>query len=238
MNLAEDTNFMPQQSLSKFDFNRVANSYDSWYDSARGAIYDRLEKQAIDNLLAGIVKHSRLLEVGCGTGHWSRYFSDKGFDVTGVDISAEMTKIATQKHIPKSRFEIADGRNLPFEDESFDAAAAITVLEFATEPEKIISEMVRCVKKRKGTLIVGVLNALSGYNQRRKNKPGSVYSSANLFSPQQIRDLLSQYGLPRMRITGFAPEKEWLLKISPPWEYLGQLLCSQKGAFIAARVDI
>jgi ubiquinone/menaquinone biosynthesis C-methylase UbiE len=229
---------MRQQFASYFDFGQVASRYDSWYISARGAIYDRLEKQAIDRLLPHIANQSRLLEVGCGTGHWSRFFSDKGFEVTGIDISAEMIKIAIQKHIPNSRFEIADGRNLPFEDESFDIAAAITVLEFATEPAKIISEMVRCVKKNKGVLIIGVLNALSKYNQKRKNKLGSVYSSAHLFSPQRIRDLLSQYGIPRIKITGFVPERHWLLGISPLWEHLGQFLRTQRGAFIAARVDL
>ncbi len=238
MNLAENTNFMPQKSVSHFDFDQVASSYDSWYESARGAMYDRVEKRAIDKLLADIDKQSRLLEVGCGTGHWSRYFSDKGFDVTGIDSSEEMIKIAGQKHIPNSRFEIADGRNLPFEDESFDVAAAITVLEFTTEPEKIISEMVRCVKKRKGLLIIGVLNILSGYNQKRKNKLGSVYSSAHLFSPQQIQNLLGRYGQTRIQITGFLPENERLFWLSSLWEYFGRLLRQKNGAFIAARVDL
>jgi len=238
MNLAENTNFMPQKSASHFDFDQIASSYDSWYDSARGAMYDRLEKNAIDKLLAGVAKGSRVLEVGCGTGHWSEYFRDKGFDVTGIDVSAEMINIARQKHIPNSCFEIADGRNLPFENESFDIAAAITVLEFTTGPEKIVSEMVRCVRKDKGVLIIGVLNALNRYNQKRKNKPGSVYSSAHLFSPKQIRDLLSQYGIPRIHVTGFVPEKEWLLGILPLWERLGRFLYPQKGAFIAARVDL
>lgn len=238
MNLAEDTTFMLQQVASYFDFDRVADGYESWYNSARGTIYDRFEKQAIDRLLAGVSKHSRVLEVGCGTGQWSRYFSDKGFDVTGIDISSEMIRIARQKHIPNSRFEIADGRNLPFEDESFDGAAAITVLEFASETERIISEMIRCVKKSKGVLIIGVLNALSGYNKRRKSKSGSVYSSAHLFTPRQIRNLLSQYGITRIQITGFVPEKNWMLGISTLWERLGQFLCPQKGAFIAARINL
>lgn len=229
---------MLQQFASYFDFNRIADSYNSWFNSTKGTIYDRFEKQAVDRLLVGVSKHSRLLEVGCGTGHWSRYFSDKGFEVTGIDISAEMIKIARQKHIPNSRFEVVDGRNLPFEDESFDGAAAITVLEFTTDPEKIISEMARCVKKTKGVIIIGVLNALNRYNQKRKNKRGSVYSSAHLFTPRQIRNLLSQYGITRIQIIGFVPEKDWMLGISTLWEHLGQFLCPQKGAFIAARVDL
>ncbi|MFA6424636.1 MAG: class I SAM-dependent methyltransferase [Phycisphaerae bacterium] len=229
---------MTQQSSQHFNFDKIASSYDNWYDSARGAMYDRLEKQAIGQLLPDVTKHTRLLEIGCGTGHWSRYFSNKGFDVTGIDISAEMIKIARQKQIPNSRFEIADGRNLPFEDESFDVAAAITVLEFASEPEKIISEMIRCIKKSNSILIIGVLNALSGYNQKRKKELGSVYSSSHLFSPKQIQELLSRYGEPKMRITGFVPDKEWLLWSSPLWEYLSQFFCLQKGVFIAVRVDL
>ena len=237
MSLAENT-FMIQESSSYFDFDLVAGRYDKWYDSARGAIYDRLEKQVIDGYLKDITIPARLLEVGCGTGHFSKYFSDRGFIITGVDISSEMIRIARQKQIPNSHFEIADGRCLPFENESFDVAVAITVLEFAAEPEKIISEMVRCVKKSKGILIIGFLNALSKYNQKRKNRPGSIYSAAKYFSPQHTHKLLSRYGLPTIRITGFVPENKCLLSLSPLWEQLFKRLSPQTGAFIAAKVNL
>lgn len=226
------------QPSSHYDFGQIASSYDSWYDTARGKMYDRFEKQAIGKLLPGHFNDSRLLEIGCGTGHWSSYFGDKGFEVTGIDVSAEMINIASQKRLPNSRFEIADGRNLAFENESFDAAVAITVLEFTTEPEKIVSEMVRCVKKSNGVLIVGILNVLSGYNQKRKNKSGSIYSSSHLFSPQQIYKILNEYGKVELLTTGFLPEKDWLLWASPLWEYLGHIFYAQQGAFIAARVDL
>lgn len=237
MNLAEDTVMMTQRSTPRFDFDQIADSYDRWYGTAIGKRYDKLEKQVIGRMLAGVVaKGSRILDVGCGTGHWSRYFSDQGFDVTGVDLSAQMIKAARQKNIANSHFEVADGRNLPFKDRSFDAAAAITVLEFTADPKKIISEMVRCVKSTKGVIIIGVLNALNQYNQKRKNLPGSVYSVANLFLPQNVQALLSPYGMPRTRITGFVPERHWLLLISPLWECVGRIFWPRKGAFIASRV--
>lgn len=227
-----------QRSDLPFDFDRIADRYDQWYHSVRGKVYDRIEKKAISNLLAGVPEGGRLLEVGCGTGHWSRYFSSKGFKVTGIDVSEKMIQIVREKHIPNSLFEVADGRNLPFEDGSFDVAAAITVLEFSADPQRIISEMVRCVKKDKGVLIIGVLNALNEYHQKRKNNPDSVYSSSHLFSPQQLQNLLRSYGVPRTQIAGFVPPKDWLLGISPLWEYAGRLLCPSKGAFIASRVDL
>ena len=237
MLLAKGCNSMAKPVIH-FDFDKLADSYDNWYGSAAGQMYDRLEKKTLDSLAGDHNNGKQLLEIGCCTCHWSRYLSEKGFEVTGIDISSEMIRIARQKHIPNSRFEIANGRNLLFEDESFDGAAAITVLEFTTDPEKIISEMARCVKKTKGVIIIGVLNALNRYNQKRKNKRGSVYSSAHLFTPRQIRDLLSQYGITRIQITGFVPEKDWMLGISTLWEHLGQFLCPQKGAFIAARINL
>jgi len=229
---------MMQPSKSQYDFDKIADNYDSWYDSAIGAMYDKLEKQTIDKLLADIAGHGRLLEIGCGTGHWSWYFSDKGFEVTGVDMSEKMIDVARQKNMPNSHFEVADGRNLPFEDAGFDAAAAITVLEFSPEPERIIAEMIRCVRKKNGVLIIAVLNALNAYNQTKQNTQGSVYASANLFSPQQIYKMLSEHGNTQLLTTGFIPEKDWLIKISSIGERLGQFIRPRRGAFIAARVDL
>jgi ubiquinone/menaquinone biosynthesis C-methylase UbiE len=236
MNVAENADRRSQNTALPFDFDRIADRYDSWYHSARGKVYDRIEKTAVSKLLAGIPRGGRLLEVGCGTGHWSRFFRDRGFDVTGVDKSEKMIEMARKKHIPNSLFEAAEGENLPFKDREFDAAAAMTVLEFAMDPERIISEMVRCVKKDKGVLITGVLNAFNTYNQKRKKNPSSVYSSLHLFSPRQMQNLLRPYGDPKMIIAGFVPSRDQFLGLSPLWEYAGRILCPQKGAFIASRM--
>ena len=235
---AEVKGALEQGQVSHYDFGKIAELYDDWYKSARGALYNRLEKRAVDRFLVERRYEGQLLEVGCGTGHWSKYFSSKGFEVTGIDISADMIKVAQRKNIVNSRFEIADGENLPFAAQSFDIAAAITTLEFTPNPAKMIAEMVRCVKKNGGIMIVGVLNALSSYNQKRKNKPGSVYSSANLFSPQQICNLLVPYGKPKILIVGFVPERSWLLWLSALREFTGHLISGRRGAFIAARVDL
>jgi ubiquinone/menaquinone biosynthesis C-methylase UbiE len=235
---AEVKRNLEQGQELRFDFSRIAEHYDDWYESSLGWLYDRLEKRAVDRLLVERRYVGQLLEVGCGTGHWSEYFGSKGFEVTGIDISADMIKVAQRKNIINSRFEIADGENLPFVAQSFDIAAAITTLEFTSNPAKMLSEMARCVKKNGGIIIVGVLNALNGYNQKRKNKPGSVYSSANLFSPQQVHNLLAPYGKPNILIAGFVPDRSWLLWLSGLCEFTGHLISGRRGAFVAARVDL
>jgi ubiquinone/menaquinone biosynthesis C-methylase UbiE len=200
-------------------------------------MYDRLEKKALDSLIGSHNNGKQLLEVGCGTGHWSRYFSVKGFEVTGIDISEKMIETAGKKNIPNCHFQVADGRSLSFFDNSFDVAAAITTLEFSENSEKIISEMARCVKP-KGRLLFGVLNSLSFYNQKRQNNTESVYAYAQLFSPQQLQNLLEPFGKVSMKICGFVLRNRWLIWLSPFWESLCRVVGSKKGAFIAAEVQL
>ena len=84
----EGKRMRPEYS-SRYDFDRIAEGYDKWYETRRGALYDRLEKKAINGFLPPSSGGKKLLEIGCGTGHWSAFFSNKGYHLTGVDISDE-----------------------------------------------------------------------------------------------------------------------------------------------------
>ena len=215
----KDIYSVANQSEKNYDFDKLADSYDNWYSSAVGQMYDKLEKKALDSLVGSHNSGKQLLEVGCGTGHWSRFFSEKGFEVTGIDISEEMIETAGKKNIPNCYFQVADGQSLSFFDNSFDIAAAITTLEFSKNPEEIISEMARCVKP-KGKLLFGVLNSLSPYNQKRQVNTKSVYAYAQLFSPQQLKSSLELFGKVNMRISGFVLRNKLLIRLSPFWESL------------------
>ena len=229
---------MTNQSYAKYDFNKLADSYDNWYNSVVGQMYDKLEKKAFDSLIGN---HNggrkQLLEIGCGTGHWSKFFSEKGFEVTGIDVSEQMIATVNKKNIPHCRFQVADGQSLSFFDNSFDVAVAITTLEFSENPHKIAVEMTRCVKP-KGKLLFGVLNSLSSYNQKRQNNSESVYAHAQLFSPQQLLNFIEQYGTVKIRITGFVIRNKLLIWLSPFWDSLLQLMVNKKGALIAIEVQL
>lgn len=223
--------------MDKIDFGKKAESYDSWYNSPAGAMFDKFEKKAFDNLLADYTGGREMLEVGCGTGHWSEYFSRKGFKVTGVDISEKMVEVAGKKEIPGCSFQAGDAENLDFFDNSFDIAAAVTVLEFVQDSERVVSEMARCVKPD-GKLLFGVLNSLSAYNRRKQTDKESIYAYANLFSPGQLKKLLEKFGQVEMQTAGFVLQNKNLIWISPLREFLSRLGGSKKGAFIAAEVQL
>jgi SAM-dependent methyltransferase len=54
--------------------------------------------------------HSRILDVGCGTGHHVASLSAKGLDVLGIDISESMIKKDKEEY-PNYKFEVADATN-------------------------------------------------------------------------------------------------------------------------------
>ena len=220
---------------SRFNFDRVAGSYDRWYADRRGAMYDRLEKKLIASFLPTETEGKRLLEIGCGTGHWSRFFSQCGFEVTGLDISERMVNTALQKGIPNVSFYVADGHLLPFQDSTFDLTAAITTLEFVRDAEVVLREMIRCTRKP-GRILLGMLNGLSTVNRQRQRQsnPENPYAAARLFSSVELREFLEPYGRVEITVGSFVPAQNWLIPLAPWIDRIAQLFGSQKGAFMAA----
>jgi len=223
---------------SRFDFDASADSYDTWYNTAEGEIYDRLEKKAVLKYLLPNVRGAKLLEVGCGTGHWSSFFSDYGFEVTGVDVSGRMIKTAQSKDIPNASFQTADAHSLPFDDDSFDITAAITTLEFVKDPAVVLAEMVRCTRKPAGRLLVCVLNSLARLNRTRQQNPQSVYAKARMFSPRQLKELLEPLGKLSITVAGFVPENRLFLPTAPFLDAAGRMLHIPYGVFIAGQVRL
>ena len=224
-----------ESKASRFDFDLLADNYDDWYAGRRGTMYDRLERKLIADFLPAKAEGKKLLEVGCGTGHWARFFSEYGFDVIGLDTSERMINAALQKNIVNVSFLIADAHLLPFADDSFDLTAAITTLEFVRDTEAALREMVRCTRKP-GRILLGVLNGLSEVNRQRQRQdsPESPYSAARLFSPVELKEFLEPFGRVEMTVGGFVPAQSWLIPFAPLVDRIARMFGGQEGAFIAA----
>lgn len=68
-----------------------------------------------------------ILDVGCGAGVKSKYFTNKGFDVTGIDFSEEMIKLAKEQ-VPSGKFLVKDIKELLRFKALFDGVFAQAVL--------------------------------------------------------------------------------------------------------------
>jgi ubiquinone/menaquinone biosynthesis C-methylase UbiE len=177
--------------MNIFTDKETADNYDAYYQTEAGKAVDKIEKNLFLTLMKNIPRGS-LLEVGCGTGHWTEFFADQLFDVTAADSSENMLQIAERKNI-NAKFLKADAHRLPFDNKSFDAVSALTVMEFVDDRNTVFKEIYRMLKPG-GWFILGALNARSEI--AKKENRDSVFKHADFMSPETLGKELRMFGFP------------------------------------------
>ena len=130
-----------------------AEKYNRWYHSQYGSWVGQLEFSLLCQLLQPI-KDDSLLDIGCGSGYFSRKFSDYGLNVTGIDPDQAMINFAIS-HNSDIHYIIGDALALPFNKREFDYSSAITSLCFIDQSQLAVAEMWRVSKKG---MVLGLLN--------------------------------------------------------------------------------
>ncbi len=102
------------------DNKYVIQTYNKIADKYAGQYFNNLsDRPYFDKFLSYLTKGSRVLDIGCGNGNFSKYISDQGFDCEGIDLSPKMLKIARER-LPGIKFTLKDMRKLDYDAESFD----------------------------------------------------------------------------------------------------------------------
>ena len=83
--------------------------------------------------------------MGCGGGLLLRDALASGARATGVDHSEEMVELARER-APGAEVVLADAVHLPFEDETFTAAAMSVVFFFLDQPAVALTECRRVLR--------------------------------------------------------------------------------------------
>ncbi|OCX51315.1 methyltransferase [Mucilaginibacter sp. PPCGB 2223] len=103
------------------DVYKVYNKIAGWFYENR--YRDLMEQDYLDDLIARIPVGGSVLDLGCGTGKpIMEYLLSKGLQVTGVDASSEMLKIA-KANFPDVELILQDMRKLDL-NKKFDAIIA------------------------------------------------------------------------------------------------------------------
>lgn len=116
----------------------VFGSYSRYYDLLyRDKDYPS-EARYVDGLIKKYVPEpSSMLELGCGTGRYTREFARLGYAVHGVDLSAEMIDEARKTPCDGVSFSCGDMRSLRL-GKKFDAVVALFhVLSYQTTDEDV-----------------------------------------------------------------------------------------------------
>ena len=112
----------------------------------------------------------RVLEVGCGAGTDLARFATGGALVSGVDLSSSAIALARQ-NFEHQRLQAdlreADGETLPFAADTFDLVYAHGVVQYTTNPQRLVDEC-RRVLKLGGEAVFQVYNRISWLNALSK----------------------------------------------------------------------
>lgn len=96
----------------------------------------------------------RVLDLGCGNGSLSHLVAQQGYEVVGVDASAQGIAIA-RKSFPDCQFVEADIYDLPLAEmaHSFDIVLAVEVIEHLLYPRELVRVAKKCLKPNGNLLL-------------------------------------------------------------------------------------
>jgi ubiquinone/menaquinone biosynthesis C-methylase UbiE len=191
-------------NVNPFNDPALVEGYETWYETA-GRRADRLEKALLCWLLTRFSSPRTILEVGCGTGHFTRWFKEQGFQASGLDISALMLEKA--RHLDSLPYMRGDALALPFSWGSFDVVALITTLEFVPDPVQALTEAMRVAQYG---LILGVLNHQSILGRQLGREGGPIWRAARFF---KLAELVQEV----RRVAGEAVTITWRTTLWPVW---------------------
>jgi ubiquinone/menaquinone biosynthesis C-methylase UbiE len=185
-----DVDELKKFSKSAFDLNHILTTaselkfterYTHGYETQ---FVEYLEGRTTSANAAFFVPHLRpgmsLLDCGCGPGSITAGLASivTPGQVVGIDIEESQIKLARAQAetqvIPNVRFEVANLYDIPFPDETFDAAFAHTVLQHLADPVRALREIYRVLKPGG---VVGV---------REEDTAGVIFAPTNALMEQTM----------------------------------------------------
>jgi SAM-dependent methyltransferase len=160
--------------------------YDAWYRTPRGGWIGETEYGLLHEVLTPLPDET-LIDVGCGTGYFTRRFARDGLTVIGVDLAPEMLDFASTHAAVGERYLLGDARHLPFPDRCFDLCISVAALCFIGEESRALAEMLRVTRRR---FAIGLLNRHSVlYLQKGRHGGHGAYRGARWHTVSEARAL-------------------------------------------------
>ena len=138
------------KNVSKSDIKKTpSNSWggvSDWYDSYLETNKDSYQEKVIaPNLmrLLDIKNGSKILDLACGQGFFSRKFKAAGASVVGVDISKELI-ITAKKHSQGIEYFVSPAHKIDFlKSSTFDVVTIVLAIQNIEEINEVFSEVKR-----------------------------------------------------------------------------------------------
>jgi len=175
----------------RVDYDRVATAYDSRY--ARNT-YIGVEQALASFVEDSRAAHLRVLEIGCGTGHWVRRLREAGQIAFGLEPSVAMLAVA--RGSLSGRLIRGRAEALPCTSASCDRLFCINALHHFSDPAAFLLEA-RRVLRSGGRILTAGLDPHNGQDQWWVYDyfPGALTADRQRYLPTgRIRELMTAAG--------------------------------------------
>lgn len=132
------------------DYDSIAATYDRRYLEND---YSGVESAL--TAFAGQEPVGRVLEVGCGTGHWLRLLAEKGIRVAGVDPSGHMLAHARAR-APGAALAHGRAEHLPWADQRFERVFCINAFHHFEDKVRFLTEARRVLAPGGQMMTIGL----------------------------------------------------------------------------------
>jgi SAM-dependent methyltransferase len=181
---------------------QLRTEFNEWARAGKGEGMEKghgpVGKQAIQ--LMRVPADARVLDVGCGSGWATRLLAGYAINgqVTGIDISDEMIRVASESSgaFPNTGFEVASAEQLPFADNEFTHAFSMESLYYYSDILKALTEIHRVL--RLGGLFVAVVD-LYWENEPTHQWIDDLKVPVELLSVEDYRGLFIDAGFVNIR---------------------------------------
>jgi SAM-dependent methyltransferase len=175
----------------------------NWESPAGRIRWARRVKMLSSHLKPGMT----VLELGCGTGSFTRELARSGADVVAIDVSPELLEMArANSSAPNVQYQIQNAYALSYSEGTFDSVVGSSVLHHL-EVEKALRDAYRVLKPG-GTIYFTEPNMLNPQIAIQKNVPWikrrlGDSPDETAFFRWPLRRLLEKIGYRNIRIDPF-----------------------------------
>jgi len=135
----------------------------------------------------------RLLDLGCGEGHFLKHATLQGWDVSGVDLKAENTEFA-KKVLQIKNIHCAPLGEAPFTEKTFDIVTFYDLIEHVSDPLGELKKVYKLLQPG-GLVVISTPNIKNSIFMKNRWSGYAVKDHVYFFSKKTLTKMLQRAGL-------------------------------------------
>jgi ubiquinone/menaquinone biosynthesis C-methylase UbiE len=181
-------NTIPRSAGGTLGTTERSGDTERYLQSCRTEFWRNVFRAELEYLLQHLEGSKEVLSVGCGPAIIEAGLSERGFRVTGLDVSEEALACAPD-HI---RTVAGRAEDMDFPESCFDAAIFVASLQFIEDYRKAVEKTVHVLRPA-GKLIVMLLNPQSAFFKEKAEDPASYVRKIRHTNLAEIESAIAEH---------------------------------------------